>query len=141
MRNVVSGTQKAKAVEAGLRRIGSGEDAGNVWTDIGRQYGVSRSTTYHWFSTVQHHPIDQWPEILEPTPSNHTDSKYADCSAEAYEYFKGLCLQGCLREEAYRQTKDKAEQENWVVPSRASLARRLVADGVKLRSRYDLINI
>ncbi len=123
-------------LKEGLILIHAGLLPTKAWDKVAKRHGIkSRSTLYNWYAIVHKHPMEEWPELLQSKYGIHRKGQYAECTPEAYDYFKQLYLDGNCRAEAFRRLKAVSDSKGWVIPSRNALSTRLERDGIRPTSR------
>lgn len=117
--------QRVLVIEAALAMIGNGVARTQAFTQTAATHGCNRATLYRWYESVRPYDREDWPAVLVPGHVGRTAT--AECSEEAWEFFKAdfLRLEKPASTACYHRLKRTADARGWVVPSRATLERRL----------------
>jgi hypothetical protein len=127
---------KCRVVETALSLIKSGTPSRQAWEDAASLYKVHVATAYRWFDLVKEKDRGEWPDTLRP---GYKGRSFAYITPAAWGYF----LEQYSRSSppsarwAYQQTCNVADSHGWIVPSERAILRRMDAEGVKKRTRYD----
>lgn len=114
---------RLQVLQAVERLVDSGVGRTQAVNEVSRAFGESTSTIYRWQKMVKGVSQADWLAVLVPGYTGRTAK--AECSPEAWEYFKVLYL----RPEAptiaacYEWVCEAARQHGWVVPSLRTLSR------------------
>jgi putative transposase len=138
-RSVVGAEMRLSAVVDALASIKAGVSPGQAMTVAGGKVGVGKHTMYRWYALVEGRPKDQWLALLDPDASYGHRAGQFSYPDEAYEFYKAVYLKTKppSKSQAYSALVAEAKKRGWVIPSERSMLRRLQADGVQSRSRYD----
>ncbi|MGE0256963.1 MAG: transposase domain-containing protein [Alphaproteobacteria bacterium] len=92
---------------------------------VARHHGVGATTIWTWFNLTAGHDRADWLPALAPRHAGRTVT--AECSPEAWEFFKGAYLNQSRRplEVCYEDLQRVAAEKGWSIPSERTLARRL----------------
>lgn len=123
------GVKKASAIDQALGRIAEGDTCTRSWAKAANWYGCSRETLqYRWYPKVKAYHRSDWPAVLCQGYNGCTAR--AEFSPEALEFVKTAYL----RQEkpsltaCYRLLERTAKTENWVIPSFATVRRRILRE-------------
>jgi len=115
--------RKLQLVQAVERLVASGSGRSKAVSEAAKAFGEGRSTAYRWLGEVKGVDRSDWLAALLPCYGGR--SANAECSPEAWEYFKAQYL----RPEApsiaacYAWTKEAAKQHGWTLPSKRTMTR------------------
>lgn len=115
--------RRLQALQGVERLVAGGTKKTDAIVQTGKVYGESRATMYRWLKLVKGADRSDWLALLAPGYTGRTSK--ADCTDEAWEYFKAQYL----RPEApaiatcYEFTRQAAEQHGWTLPSLRTINR------------------
>lgn len=115
--------RRLQALQGIERLVANGAGKSRAVEEIGEVFGESRATIYRWQRLVRGVDRADWLAALVP---NHTGrTARAECTPEAWEYFKAQYL----RPEApsiaacYAWTREAAKKHGWTLPAQRTLTR------------------
>tara|TARA_B100000700_G_scaffold270027_1_gene311871 strand:+ start:11931 stop:13913 length:1983 start_codon:yes stop_codon:yes gene_type:complete len=116
-------SRRLQALQGVERLVAGGAKKTDAIVQTAKVYGESRATIYRWFGLVKNADRSDWLALLAPGYTGRTAT--ADCTDEAWEYFKAQYL----RPEApaiatcYEFTRQAARQHGWTLPSLRTINR------------------
>ncbi|MCE8004260.1 transposase domain-containing protein [Billgrantia ethanolica] len=115
--------RRLQALQGVERLVTGGAKKTDAIVQTAKVYGESRATMYRWMKLIKGADRSDWLALLAPGYTGRTAT--ADCTDEAWEYFKAQYL----RPEApaiatcYEFTRQAAEQHGWKLPSLRTINR------------------
>lgn len=115
--------RRLQALQGVERLAADGAGRSQAVEEIAKAFGESRATIYRWQKSVKGVDRTDWLAALVPGYMGRTSK--ADCSPEAWEYFKAQYL----RPEApsiaacYIWTQEAAKKHGWTVPAKRTFTR------------------
>lgn len=90
---------------------------------VTKECGINRATYYRWEKAVKPYHQSDWLAVL--LPKNNGKKKIAQCSDEAWEFFKGdyLRLEQPALTACYDRLKRAAKEHNWTIPAERTFNR------------------
>lgn len=116
------------AIEEAIQRGRAGERAYLI--KVCAKYEIDKTTLTRWMSKVENKPRAEWPAILRGRYKG--GQNFAEVSPEAWEYLMEQYRQSRSFQGAYKACIDRAQQENWQVPSQRTLSRKLQRENLAL---------
>jgi transposase InsO family protein len=97
----------------------------NALIDVAQAFGVSKSAVYDWERKVKGRPRTEWLPLLAPSYAGRTAT--AECSPEAWNalYAEYARQSKPLFSDAYFAIWKVAKENGWILPSRATMWRRM----------------
>lgn len=115
--------RKLKVLQAVDHLVDNGAGRSKAVSETAKSFGEGRSTVYRWLGEIK--GVDRADRLAALLPSYGGRSTSAECSPEAWEYFKAEYL----RPEApsiaacYQWTKEAAKHHGWTLPSKRTITR------------------
>lgn len=117
--------QRLAALNTALTLIATGLSRARAFTEAGAAHQVSAASLYRWHETVRAAERSDWLALLAPGYVGRV--AHAECSVEAWDYFKAdfLRLEKPAAAACYERLMRAATVHNWTVPAQITLERRL----------------
>jgi transposase InsO family protein len=118
-------TLRLNALVAVEQLTGTGTSRMDAYAQVAAQYDADPATLRRWAAHVRHVPRADWLPALAPGYLGRTAT--ADCSVEAWDFFKGdyLRLEAPGAAACYGRLKRAAAEHGWTVPSLRTIERRI----------------
>lgn len=115
--------RRLQALQAVQQLVGNGAGKVAATDQVASVYGESRATLYRWQKLVKGADTSDWLALLAPAYSGRTAT--AECSDEAWEYFKAEYLrpEQLPVATAYEYTRRAAEKNGWAWPCERTINR------------------
>ncbi|WIX31214.1 transposase domain-containing protein [Salinicola sp. JS01] len=115
--------RKLQVVQAIETLVDSGVGRSKAATETAKAWGEGRSTVYRWLKEIKGVDRSDWLAALLPAYAGRTAT--AECSPEAWEYFKGEYLRAEETSIAacYQWTAEAARHNGWAWPSQRTITR------------------
>lgn len=125
------GAQRAQWLQQVMHLVASGRTFREAAKAVGKHHGISPANLRNWYygtsgkPGAQNYHVTDWAAALIPGYAGRT--AIADCSPEAWDYFKAdfLRLEKPAATACYDRLMRAAAAQGWMVPSLATLERRI----------------
>lgn len=120
--------RKVKAVQQVVALITVGQAVNDACAAVGREIDASLQTVRRWYYSVREAPASDWPPLLADRYGGG-GRVVAECTPEAWEFFKALYLRLERPNAAtcYDDLQTAAQHNGWTIPSLKTLMRRIEA--------------
>jgi hypothetical protein len=115
--------RRLQALQAVERLVAEGQGKSGAVEQIATAFGESRATLYRWQRAVK--GVDRSDRLAALVPGYVGRTAKAECSPEAWEFFKAIYLRPGASTESmcYEWTRQAAEEHGWTWPSKRTIYR------------------